>query len=49
MIIGFLTILIIFCIFLGVGYYISGYREGYIDGRLVEKWRMRDGRKISNL
>lgn len=49
MVIIFLILMAIFCIFLGVGCYIAGHREGFIDGRLDEKWRRRDERKTSNL
>lgn len=41
-------ILIIFAIICGIGLYIHGYEQGFIDGKLDEKWRMRDERKISN-
>lgn len=42
-------ILIVFVIICGIGLYVHGYEQGFIDGKLDEKWRTRDERKISNL
>ena len=44
MIVGLFSIFILFCILLGIRFYMIGYKEGYIDGKLDEKWRMRDAR-----
>ena len=35
-------ILVVFAIICGVGAYMHGYENGFIDGRLNEKWRRRD-------
>lgn len=42
-------ILIFFATICGIGLYIHGYEQGFIDGKLDEKWRMKSVRKISNI
>lgn len=45
MIVLALMLVTIFCTLLGAGCYITGHRDGYIDGRLDEKWRLKDERR----
>lgn len=40
--------LVIFVTICGIGLYIHGYEQGFIDGKLDEKWRMRDERRTKN-
>lgn len=35
----------IFTFIVCIGTYIYGYKQGYIDGKLDERWRVRDERK----
>ena len=41
-------ILVIFTIICGIGLYVHGYENGFIDGKLDEKWRTKDARRNKN-
>lgn len=44
-----ILIISIFAFIFCICTYIYGYKSGFIDGRLNEKWRMRDECKVKNI